>query len=111
VGAAFCDPRFPPLARQELERVHIEISVLTTPQPFPYTDAEDLVTRLRPHVDGLIIERGWHRATFLPQVWEKLPDPHEFLAHLCLKAGLPADDYRQPGLKVLAYQVEMFEEE
>jgi AmmeMemoRadiSam system protein A len=110
LSAAFRDPRFPPLRREELDQVHIEVSVLTRPQPLDYTDPDDLLARLRPHVDGVIIERGWHRATFLPQVWEKLPDPHEFLAHLCLKAGLPSDDYRRPGLQVQTYQVEKFGE-
>lgn len=111
IAAAFHDPRFPPLNRRELDRTHIEISVLTPPQPLEYEGPADLLAKLRPQVDGVIIERGWHRATFLPQVWEKLPDPHEFLAHLCLKAGLPADDYRRPGLQVYTYQVESFEEE
>ncbi len=110
VAAAFHDPRFPPMSPQELDRTHIEISVLTPPQPLQYDDPVDLLIRLRPGVDGVIIERGWHRATFLPQVWEKLPDPREFLAHLCLKAGLPPDDYRRPGLRVYTYQVESFEE-
>ena len=111
LGAAFRDPRFWPLSREELDRVHIEISVLTPPQPLHYDGPEDLLAKLRPGVDGVIIQRGWHRATFLPQVWEKLPNPREFLAHLCLKAGLPADDYLRPGLEVLTYQVEKFEEE
>lgn len=109
-AAAFHDPRFPPLGSWELARVHIEISVLSRPQPLAYDGPDDLLARLRPHVDGVVIERGWHRATFLPQVWEKVPDPREFFAHLCLKAGLPPDDYRRPGLQVLTYQVEKFEE-
>ncbi len=111
LGAAFRDPRFWPLTPEEFDRVRIEISVLTPPQPLAYEDPDDLIAKLRPGVDGVIIERGWHRATFLPQVWEQLPDPHRFLAHLCLKAGLPADDYRRPGLSVFTYQVEKFEEE
>lgn len=111
LAAAFRDPRFWPLNREEFDRVRIEISVLTVPKPLAFKDGNDLVAKLRPHVDGVIIERGWHRATFLPQVWEKLPDPREFLAHLCIKAGLPSDDYMRPGLKVYTYQVEKFEEE
>ncbi len=110
LAAAFRDPRFWPLTPEEFDRVRIEVSVLTPPQPLPYRDGADLIAKLRPGVDGVIIERGWQRATFLPQVWEKLPDPREFLAHLCLKAGLPPDDYRRPGLKVFTYQVEKFEE-
>ncbi|MBN1953513.1 MAG: AmmeMemoRadiSam system protein A [Anaerolineae bacterium] len=111
LGAAFRDPRFPPLSQGELARVRIEVSVLTPPQPFPYRDGADLLARLRPLVDGVIVERGWHRATFLPQVWEKLPQPREFVGQLCLKAGLAADDYQRPGLQVSTYQVEKFEEE
>ena len=109
-AAAFRDPRFPPLSRRELELVKIEVSVLTRPQPLVYNGAADLLARLRPHVDGVIISRGWNRATFLPQVWDKLPDSDEFLTHLCLKAGLPADEYRRGDLQVLTYQVEEFEE-
>lgn len=111
VGAAFRDPRFPPVRREELDRVQVEVSVLTPPKPLNYDGPEDLMSKLRPHVDGVIIQRGWRRATFLPQVWEKLPEPDQFLSHLCRKAGLSTDDYRRPGLEVLTYQVEKFEEE
>ena len=110
-AAAFHDPRFPPVRAEELDGLHIEISVLTIPQPLACAGPDDLVAKLRPDVDGVVIERGWNRATFLPQVWEKLPDPHQFLQHLCLKAGLPADAYCRPGLDVYIYQVEEFEEE
>ncbi|MBN1178096.1 MAG: AmmeMemoRadiSam system protein A [Anaerolineae bacterium] len=110
IGAAFRDPRFPPLTLGELRRVHIEVSALTPPQPLAYTDAGDLLAKLRPHVDGVIVQRGWQRATYLPQVWEKLPDPVEFLSSLCMKAGLPPNDYHRPGLEVLTYHVEKFEE-
>jgi AmmeMemoRadiSam system protein A len=111
IGAAFRDPRFPPVSADEVDDLHIEVSVLTTPQPLAYSDGNDLLSKLRPLIDGVVIEQGWHRATFLPQVWEKLPDPREFMAHLCLKAGLPPDAYRRGGLEVLTYQVEKFEEE
>lgn len=111
VAAAFHDPRFPPVRPAELDDLHIEISVLSIPQPLSYDGPDDLIAKLRPGVDGVVIERGWNRATFLPQVWEKLPDPHQFLQHLCLKALLPADAYRHPGLDVYTYQVEKFEEE
>ncbi|MBU0703979.1 MAG: AmmeMemoRadiSam system protein A [Chloroflexi bacterium] len=110
LSAAFHDPRFPPVGQEELDDLHVEISVLSSPQPLAYDGPADLIAKLRPGVDGLVIERGWNRATFLPQVWEKLPDPHQFLEHLCLKAYLPADAYRQPGLDVYTYQVEKFEE-
>ena len=111
VSAAFHDPRFPPVSWEELDHLHVEISVLSLPELLSYDGPDDLIAKLRPGVDGLVIERGWNRATFLPQVWEKLPDPHEFLEHLCLKAYLPADAYRSPGLDVYTYQVEKFEEE
>ncbi len=81
--------------------MRVAVSVLTRPQPFRYINPDDPLVRLRPHVDGVIIERGWRRAAYLPQVWEKLPDPCEFITHLRMKAGLPADDYRRPGLEVL----------
>ncbi len=110
ISAALHDPRFPPVNAEELDDLQVEVSVLSSPQPLAYDGPDDLIAKLRPGVDGLVIERGWNRATFLPQVWEKLPDPHQFLEHLCLKAYLPADAYRQPGLDVYTYQVEKFEE-
>jgi AmmeMemoRadiSam system protein A len=110
VSAAMRDPRFPPVRPGELDDLHVEVSVLSKPQPLSCDSADDLIAKLRPNVDGVVIERGWNRATFLPQVWEKLPDPHQFLQHLCLKAYLPADAYRHPGLDVYTYQVEKFEE-
>jgi AmmeMemoRadiSam system protein A len=111
LGAAFRDPRFPPVSTEELTDLHIEISALSIPQPLSYDGPDDLIAKLRPGVDGVVIERDWNQATFLPQVWEKLPDPYQFLEHLCLKAFLPADAYRHPGLDVYTYQVTKFEEE
>lgn len=111
IGAALHDPRFPPVSPRELSMLRVEVSVLSPPVAFAYDGPADLIAKLRPRVDGVVIERGWQRATFLPQVWEKLPDPHEFLQHLCLKAGLSADAYRRPGLDVCTYQVDKFEEE
>ena len=111
LGAAFRDPRFPPVGADELEDLHVEISVLSKPELLDYQGPADLIAKLRPSTDGVVIERGWNRATFLPQVWEKIPDPHEFMEHLCRKAYLPADAYREPGLDVYSYQVEKFEEE
>ena len=111
IGAAFNDPRFPPLRSGELGELRVEVSVLSAPEPLVYDGAEDLIAKLRPGVDGVVIRSGWRRATFLPQVWEKLPDAHDFLEHLCLKASLSAGAYRRPGLEVYTYQVEKFEEE
>ena len=110
VAAAMHDPRFSPVSTKELDSLHVEVSVLSAPQPLSYDDADDLIAKLRPGVDGVIIESGWNRATFLPQVWDKLPDPHQFLEHLCRKAYLPDDAYRKPGLDVYIYQAEKFEE-
>ena len=110
MGSAFHDPRFPPVLPDELDSLHVEISVLSAPQLLSYDGPNDLIAKLRPGVDGVVIERGWHRATFLPQVWEKLPDPLQFLERLCYKAGLSPDAYRHPDLDVYTYQVEEFEE-
>ncbi len=111
IAAAFHDPRFPPVRPEELDELHVEISVLSPPQPLSYDGPADLIAKLRPGIDGVVIERGWHRATFLPQVWEKLPDPHVFMEHLCAKAGLAPDTYRKSELDVYTYQVEKFEED
>lgn len=111
VDAAFDDPRFPPLMDSEFPTLRIEISVLSEPQPVAYTDPQDLLHKLRPRVDGVVLERGWNRATFLPQVWEQLPEPEQFLGHLCQKAGLPANAWRWPDVKISLYQVEKFMEE
>ncbi len=111
LSAAFRDPRFPPLRREELPHIVIEVSVLTRPEPLTYSGPEELVRKLRPGVDGVVIERGWRRATFLPQVWESLPQLEAFLANLCHKANLPPNAWHWPDLKVYTYQVEKFEEE
>lgn len=111
LNAAFHDPRFQPLTRKELDTTDIEISVLSEPQALAYEDAADLVTRLRPHVDGVILKKGHASATFLPQVWEQLPAPESFLSHLCLKAGLASDEWKTSRLTILTYQVQYFEEE
>ncbi|PWH18135.1 MAG: AmmeMemoRadiSam system protein A [Anaerolineae bacterium] len=110
LAAALRDPRFPPVTPAELPRIHIEISRLTRPRPLPYTDVQDLLNRLTPGVDGVILRDGWRRATFLPQVWAQLPDKEEFLAHLCLKMGVAPDLWRRKTLEVQTYQVEEFHE-
>lgn len=110
INAAFHDPRFSPLSKDELDRTEIEVSILTEPQPLEYRDGQDLIQKLRTHVDGVIIRKGHASATFLPQVWEQLPEPDDFLTHLCRKAGLPADAWKSSNLEVLTYQVQYFEE-
>jgi hypothetical protein len=111
LNAAFRDPRFSALTKKELEKVHVEVSILTDPKPLAYTDSKDLLKKLRPGIDGVIIREGYAGATFLPQVWEQLPDKEEFLAHLCMKAGLVPDEWKKGKLEVQTYQVQYFEEE
>jgi len=110
INAAFCDSRFPPLTREELPEVVLEISILSEPEPLTYADAEDLLRKLRPGHDGVVIRKGALGATFLPQVWEQLPRPEDFLSHLCSKARLPAGSWRQGDLEVSTYTVQHFEE-
>ena len=111
VNAAFNDFRFSPLTRDELSQVDIEVSILTEPSPLAHAGGQDLLSKLRPNVDGVIIRKGSAGATFLPQVWEQLPDPKEFMEHLCRKAGLPKDAWMSRDLGVSTYQVQYFEEE
>ena len=106
-SAAFKDPRFPPLAEHELEGLEIHISVLTPPEPLACVSEADLLARMRPFTDGLILADGFRRGTFLPSVWEQLPEPAEFLRHLKRKAGLP-DDYWSDNLKIYRYETESF---
>lgn len=110
VAAALDDYRFPPVEPEELSQLEIEVSILTDPQPLPYSSPEDLLARLRPGVDGVILVSGFHRATFLPQVWEKVPEADVFLSMLCEKAGLPPDTWRHGRVEVFTYQVESFHE-
>jgi AmmeMemoRadiSam system protein A len=110
-AAALNDYRFQPVSDGELEQIEIEVSRLTMPTPLDYADAEDLLAKLRPGVDGVILKDGpYRRATFLPQVWEKIPDTAEFLDNLCYKMGSPPDTWRKKKLDVLVYQVEEFHE-
>ena len=108
--AAFGDPRFSPLSPEDFAQVRIEVSVLTPMQPLSYRDDADLLAKLRPGRDGVLLEKGGLGATFLPQVWEQLPEPERFLEHLCLKAGLAATAWRQGDLAVKVYQVQAFAE-
>ena len=91
VAAALHDPRFAPLTARELDDTVVEVSVLSAPAALPAADEAELLARLRPGVDGVVLSACGRRATFLPQVWEQLPDPADFLARLRRKAGLPAD--------------------
>jgi hypothetical protein len=91
LAAAFSDPRFAPLSAREYRALEVEVSLLSPMQPVAMESETHALTLLRPGVDGVLLEYGRQRGTFLPQVWEQLPDPHTFLAHLKQKAGLPAD--------------------
>lgn len=103
-SSAFRDPRFPPLAPDELVRLHIHVSLLGPTEPLVVGSEEALLAALRPGVDGLVIEEGTRRATFLPAVWSQLPDPRDFVAQLRRKAGLPAQGW-SPALRVSRYEV------
>ena len=104
VSAALRAPRFAPLCPAELGITVIEISLLSPPQPMDFLDEADALAQLRPGVDGVIFEYGAHRSTFLPQVWDQLPQPRQFMAHLKCKAGLP-DDFWAKGVKLSRYTV------
>lgn len=108
-AAAFRDPRFAPLTAAEYPEIHVEVSLLTPPEPLPCASEAEALARLRPEVDGVIFSAGSRRATFLPQVWEQLPDPADFMAHLKRKAGLPAD-YWGPEVRLQRYQVRKWKE-
>jgi uncharacterized protein len=111
IAAALRDPRFPPVTPAELKAIRLEISRLTTPLPLTYSSPEDLIKKLNPHVDGVILKYGGRRATFLPQVWEKISDPVEFLERLCTKMGVNENAWRAMLMEVLIYQVEEFQED
>lgn len=111
ISAAFHDSRFSPLTAAELERVEIDISVLSLPQVLEYQDGADLINKLRPGIDGVILRLDGASATFLPQVWDQLPAPELFLGHLCRKAGLVASAWEESHPEIQVYQVQSFEEE
>lgn len=108
-AAAFSDHRFPPLSHAELPRVRVEVSVLTPATAMTFADEADALRQLRPGSDGVILEYGWLRSTFLPQVWEQLPEPRLFLSHLKQKAGL-AGDFWAKDIQLSRYGVEKFKE-
>ena len=110
LNAAFRDPRFHPVSIDELNDIHIEISILTEPEVIPYSNIDELKTKLRPGIDGVIIQKENKSATFLPQVWKQLPDHKSFLSHLCMKAGLPSSAWENEKITVFTYQVQSFEE-
>ena len=110
LAAAFHDPRFRPLSEQELGAVRVEVSLLSAVAPLSFRDEADAVAQLRPGIDGVILEYGRNRGTFLPQVWEQLPAPREFFAHLKLKAGL-SPHFWADGIRLSRYTVEKWKEQ
>jgi AmmeMemoRadiSam system protein A len=110
VAAAFMDPRFSPLTRDEFPGLAVEVSLLDAPRPMFFVDEADALSQLRPGVDGVVFEAGRHRSTFLPQVWDQLPDPREFLGALKRKAGLPSR-YWGTEIRLARYEVRKFVEE
>ncbi|MBW6472080.1 MAG: AmmeMemoRadiSam system protein A [Anaerolineaceae bacterium] len=110
VAAALEDYRFPPVTFNEIHSLNIEISRLTAPVNLKYDNPMELPAMLKPGLDGVILKDGFRKATFLPQVWEQLPDPEEFLAHLCRKMGDRPDRWKLKLLEVSTYQVEEFHE-
>jgi AmmeMemoRadiSam system protein A len=109
-AAAFADPRFAPLRHAELDVTSIEISLLSPAEPLTFATAEDLFAKVVPGVDGIVIEAGARRATFLPQVWDALPEPRDFFGELVRKAGLPAA-HPIERLRVLRYRVTKWSEQ
>jgi AmmeMemoRadiSam system protein A len=110
VNAAFRDPRFYPLTKEEFPFVDIEVSVLTYPEKVNFNGAHDLFAKIRKYEDGVIIKRGFYQATYLPQVWRDIPDKEQFFRTLCLKAGMESECFKDPHLEVFTYRVEAFSE-
>jgi AmmeMemoRadiSam system protein A len=106
-SAAFRDPRFAPVSAAERDRLALDISVLSPATPMQFASEQDLLRQLRPGIDGLVLEDGPYRGTFLPSVWEQLPEPVDFLRQLKRKAGLSVDHW-SPSLKVSRYVTESF---
>jgi len=110
ISAAFHDPRFPPMTREEWPEISIEISILTEPKPLEAASPAERLDKLIPGVHGVILTRGYRRATFLPQVWSQLPDKRMFLEHLCRKAGMEGRCWEDPQTQIDVYEAEHFHE-
>ncbi|CAG4883641.1 putative Protein MTH_857 [Georgfuchsia toluolica] len=109
IAAAIRDPRFEPVRAEEWPEVRVEVSLLSVAMPMKFSDEIDALHQLRPSVDGVIFEHGSRRSTFLPQVWESLPEPQEFLSQLKRKAGLPGDFWAN-DVKLYRYEVQKWKE-
>jgi len=108
ISAAFNDPRFTPLDSSELSHLNLEVSVLSRPEIVEYKDYDDLVKKVRPNIDGLILKHGSYQGTFLPQVWSQLPTSKEFLEHLSMKAGANPSIYKE-NPTIYRYSVDSIE--
>jgi AmmeMemoRadiSam system protein A len=109
VSAAFRDPRFRPLGLDELDRTRVEVSLLSALESIAFQDEQQALAQIERGLHGVTFEYGYHKSTFLPQVWEDLPDIHEFIAHLKQKAGLPPD-FWDPEVKLARYTVSKWSE-
>lgn len=109
-AAATQDYRFNPVTSDELDEILIEVSILTPAQRFLYTNPDELIENITPHLHGVVLKSGTRRATFLPQVWEKIPEKEIFMERLCLKMGLNPEFWRQEEMEVYLYEVEEFHE-
>ena len=109
IHAAFHDPRFTPLTREEFSVLDLEVSVLTVPEQISPESRQDLYHMIKPGVDGVVLQHGSAKATFLPQVWEELPNPEDFFRHLCIKAGVSKNIFltQFSEFTFLTYQVEI----
>lgn len=110
ISAAFSDPRFSKLSKDEFNKINIELSILTEPKKLEYTDSDDLLSKIVKERDGVILRKGIYTSTFLPQVWEDIDSKEEFLSHLSLKAGLEFNAWEKDNLDVYTYQVKHFSE-
>jgi AmmeMemoRadiSam system protein A len=110
LNAALRDPRFHPLEKSELKKIRIEISVLTEPEKKEFKSTDELLDFLVPGKHGLIIKKGWARATFLPVVWDTLKTKEDFLSHLCMKAGLHREAWKENGMEYFVYEAQEFTE-
>jgi AmmeMemoRadiSam system protein A len=108
VAAAFCDNRFSPLEEGELSETKVEISVLTKPRKLIFSSPQELLKKIKPNIDGVIINIENQQATFLPQVWGQIPDKRNFLSHLCMKVGFPPNTWERSFVEVYVYQVQFF---
>jgi len=104
------DPRFTPLSLNEIDKIEIEISVLTIPEKLVYSSTTQLLSKLVPFKDGVILKYRYYKSTFLPQVWKSLPDKDVFLSQLALKGGAPADAWKKDECEILIYHAEVFSE-